>query len=211
MPDDIVRWRAANGRTGQFRRTGGRNRRRPATVPVPVRAVRAAAIPPTPPLSGLAALRARLGLPATATDEQVVAATIAALPASAPPSTAPVAAVVPLAVAPAPVASGPTAEQLAEEAEFEALNHRLFGLPLGPASAALAERGLPSPAERRSDVAAARETAWLAEFNRNQEAARRAGELEVDAARAGRGRVAAEDRVMRERLQDQALFPELRP
>lgn len=206
MPDDIVRWRAANGRTGQFRRTGSRSRGRPAAAPAPVRAVRAAASTPTPPTpqppAGIADLRARLGMPATATAEQVVAAAAERL---APRPAAPVAA------APAPPATVLTPEQLLEESRWEEVDQALFGIQPGPGSATerLAAMGAPTPEQARSDVAAAREAAWRAEFDRNQEADRRAGELTVDATRAGRGRVAAEDRAARERAQDLLLWPEL--
>jgi hypothetical protein len=64
-------------------------------------------------------------------------------------------------------AAGPTRDQLQKEADWEATNARLFGVPPGPATAAATAAGLLTLAQRRSDAYAASQETWLAEHNRN--------------------------------------------
>ncbi len=106
-------------------------------------------------------------------------------------------------------ATGPTEAELVEEAAWEETTSRLFGLSTGPASRALAERGLPSVEQRRIEAANAASQQWVDTFKRNAEAARLADVARIDASRAANERRVAEDRDVRQRRADAALFPEL--
>lgn len=205
MPDRTVRWRAPGGRSGQFTSSSGPPRRPARTTPTPrlVRAVRAAQ--PRPASGPLAPLRERLGMP-DASDEEVVAAAAERIA----PRAAAVPAARPAAPAPLIAAAGPTAEDLAEEARWEEANALLFGLPTGPATAALAAMGAPTPEQARNDAYAAAQRAQDETFARNAEADRLAQVRDVDAARAGRAQVSAEARRQVQDAQDAYLFPELR-
>jgi hypothetical protein len=203
MPDRVIRWRTADGRTGTVRAAAplaSRRAARPPSQPAPP----VASSDQTPGLDAeWRALRDRLGLPETATRMEIaVAAGRASRPraASAP---------APAARPPLVAAAEPTEAELVEEARWEESTARLFRLPTGPASRALAERGLPSVQQRRSDAHAAAQQEWVDTFNRNAEAARLADVARIDAARASVERRVAEDREARQRRADAALWPEL--
>ncbi|MDP9019782.1 MAG: hypothetical protein M3N25_03095, partial [Actinomycetota bacterium] len=137
MPERIIT-------SGPARRGGGQRR--------PVRAAQ-----PPAESANRRKLRLRLGLSENVSDADLVAATLAAIPprATAPrPAPAP-----PPAPAPAPWtvgATGQTVEQLRVEASWEQQTARLFGLPEGPATRALAAAGIPTAEEQaRSERIAA--------------------------------------------------------
>ncbi len=153
-------------------------------------------------------LRTRLGLSASVSDHDLFAAAVAAMPqaTSTPPRAATPPPVPPPAPAPLVSAAGPTEAELVEEAQWEEANARMFGTPLGPASRALAERGLPTPEERRSAEHYARQSAYDEQFARAAEASRLAEVAKIDAARAAHDRASQESH---ERAQYRLHFPEL--
>lgn len=161
--------------------------------------------------AGLRALRERLGLPATASPQQVIAAAEARLAA---PGTPPAPAPVPAPPRPAPnrapliSATAPSLEELAEEARWERTTSKLFPeVSLGPATAALAAAGTPLPSA--AEVDGARRDAWQAQFDRNAEASDRARAISVDASRSSRIAAGADARAATERAQDRFLFGDL--
>lgn len=158
------------------------------------------------------ALRELLGLPGTATPQEVVNAATARVRALAAPGTPPAPALVPApprpVTAPLVSAAAPTLKELAEEARWEQTTARLFPeVGLGPATASLAAAGAPLPSA--AEVDGARRDAWQAQFARNADAYQRAEVAASDTVRASRSAAGAADREARERLQDRALFPEL--
>lgn len=208
MPDrrKQLRWRTADGRTG----TVGAGSRRAGAGP---RRVQAASTPP-PESAARRAFRQRYGLGPDASDNDLFAVANAAM-ATRPPR-AP-AASTPPPRAPLVSAAGPTEAELLEEAEWEATNARLFGLPAdGPATRALAAAHLPTLADRRRDQRIAAEVAREQAFARAAEADRMAQVHTIDGLRAGTIAAGQADRDKRQEAlerqhgYDRSLWPELR-
>jgi hypothetical protein len=180
----------------------------------PVRATtpgrRAQASPPAVESADRRRVRTRLGLSASVSDHDLFAALLASLPKATPRTTPPRAATPPPVPPPAPPplvsGAGPTEAELVEEAQWEEANARMFDTPLGPATRALAERGLPTPEQRRSAEHHARQAAYDEQFARAAEASRLAEVAKIDAARAAHDRASQESH---ERAQDRLHFPEL--
>ncbi len=158
-------------------------------------------------------MRQRLGLSPSVSDHDLFAAVLAAMPKATSRTTAqraPAPAPAPLAAPPprAPLvsAAGPTPAELEEEAAWEEVNARLFGLPTGPATAAARAAGIPTQAQRRSDAYHDRQQALLEEFNRNAAAAHAAQVARIDAARNAAVNASQE---ARDRAQERLHWPEL--